>query len=184
MVGIFPICPGWNFTFSSGRYIYILQSYFQVLMYGNSATNPVLYAFLGDQFKKGFKRAIRGGSRRGFYPQQTISTRMSSIRWNDNSSQVQKTKTWMEFFITSESCKKEVIFKRPSSINNLLQTVSFSRLITLHCSNKTLDLVVAWISLRRKVKRMELMYAILIPRKVKTTSNNEWTTTPCELRCD
>ncbi|KAL9984674.1 hypothetical protein ACROYT_G006998 [Oculina patagonica] len=61
-------------------YIYILQSYFQVLMYGNSATNPVLYAFLGDQFKKGFKRAIRGGSRRGFNPQQTMSTRMSSIR--------------------------------------------------------------------------------------------------------
>lgn len=63
------------------RYMYIMQSYFQVLMYGNSATNPVLYAFLGDQFKKGFKRAIRGGSRRGFYtPRSTMSTRASSTR--------------------------------------------------------------------------------------------------------
>jgi len=61
-------------------YMYMLQSYFQVLMYGNSATNPVLYAFLGDQFKRGFKRAIRGGSSRGFSPQRTMSSRMSSIR--------------------------------------------------------------------------------------------------------
>ncbi|RMX54413.1 hypothetical protein pdam_00013897 [Pocillopora damicornis] len=62
-------------------YMYIMQSYFQVLMYGNSATNPVLYAFLGDQFKKGFKRAIRGGSQRGFYtPRSTMSTRASSTR--------------------------------------------------------------------------------------------------------
>lgn len=63
------------------RYIFLLQSYFQLLMYGNSATNPVLYAFLGDQFKKGFKRAIGKGSRRGFrsYPQRTFSTRTSTM---------------------------------------------------------------------------------------------------------
>lgn len=68
------------FILSIARYMYMLQSYFQVLMYGNSATNPVLYAFLGDQFKRGFKRAIRGGSQGGFSPQRTMSSRMSSIR--------------------------------------------------------------------------------------------------------
>lgn len=68
-----------DFQFS--RYMILLQSYFQLLMYGNSATNPVLYAFLGDQFKKGFKRVIGKGSRRGFssYPQRTMSTRTSTM---------------------------------------------------------------------------------------------------------
>lgn len=62
-------------------YMFLLQSYFQLLMYSNSATNPVLYAFLGDQFKKGFKRVVGKGSRRGFssHPQRTMSTRTSTM---------------------------------------------------------------------------------------------------------
>ncbi|XP_031557227.1 neuropeptide FF receptor 2-like isoform X2 [Actinia tenebrosa] len=48
------------FTVSSGhrtRYTDILNSYCQVIMYFNSASNPILYAFLGDLFRDGFRRA-------------------------------------------------------------------------------------------------------------------------------
>ncbi|XP_001631778.2 neuropeptide Y receptor type 2 isoform X2 [Nematostella vectensis] len=38
--------------------VYLIQSYCQVIMYFNSASNPILYAFLGDQFRNGFKKAI------------------------------------------------------------------------------------------------------------------------------
>jgi len=38
--------------------IWLLLSYCQVLVYSNSAVNPVLYGFLSEQFRKGFARLV------------------------------------------------------------------------------------------------------------------------------
>ena len=40
------------------RGIWILMSYCHVLVYSNSAVNPVLYGFLSDQFRRGFARLV------------------------------------------------------------------------------------------------------------------------------
>ena len=111
------------YILSIPRHMYMLQSYFQVLMYGNSATNPVLYAFLGDQFKRGFKRAFRGGSHRGFSPQRTMSSRMSSIRWNWTVHQFNFERPgWMESVI-SEKMRLSKDDAKGSRLDNEYQTV-------------------------------------------------------------
>lgn len=49
------------YEFGDGREykgIWILMSYCHVLVYSNSAVNPVLYGFLSDQFRRGFARLV------------------------------------------------------------------------------------------------------------------------------
>lgn len=129
------------FNLSIPRYMYMLQSYFQVLMYGNSATNPVLYAFLGDQFKRGFKRAIRGGSQSGFSPQRTLSSRMSSFRWNGTVHQFSfERNVWKASFQCLVSKK---MWLSEDNKKGSLPDNEFSDSIFLHCWNEHFHTVIA-----------------------------------------
>ncbi|XP_028396973.1 neuropeptide FF receptor 2-like isoform X2 [Dendronephthya gigantea] len=48
----------WSEYGDSNRYWLLLQAYAVLLVYVNSASNPVLYAFMGKRFKDGFKRLL------------------------------------------------------------------------------------------------------------------------------
>lgn len=69
-----------------GLYVFVV-----VLSYANSCANPILYGFLSDNFKRGFRKALCGSSARGNPQRAGTEVQRPSEEWGAIVLQVPKT---------------------------------------------------------------------------------------------
>lgn len=69
-----------------GLYVFVV-----VLSYANSCANPILYGFLSDNFKRGFRKALCGSSPRANHQRAGTEGQRPTEEWGGIMLQVQKT---------------------------------------------------------------------------------------------
>lgn len=83
IVNLLMVLPG-DFR---GLYVFVV-----VLSYANSCANPILYGFLSDNFKRGFRKALCGSSRRVNNDRTGTKVQRPTEEWGGIVLQVQRSK--------------------------------------------------------------------------------------------